>query len=539
MSLISTIAFLNLIIGCSYYNVRDIATTPDTISNEIANFSRTYNYIVIHTKGHIWHLNDFSLNEENGTISGISAPLLESHVSLKPRENKRVHRYSNDQSPFNELHFYVDYTEAPQFGTEVSFPFSDITSISVNDKNTGRTTANILGGTVAVIALVAVIVALTKSSCPFLYVKDGNEYQFAGELYPGIITPNMQCDDYLKLPDMKVTNNTYDIKVTNELKEVQHTDFLELVEISHSPDISVLMDQSGNPKTFSKLHAPKQAVVHGVKTDLDLVLEKDSRPFQFNNELDSDTSVRGVDFLFEKPKVATNQAKLYLSVKNSLWLDYVFGKFNEQFGTYYPEFQKQQQTSSKRKSLDWIEAQHIPLTIYVKTTNGWELVERLRTVGPMAYRDLAVAVDMSKVEGEQLAVRLETGFMFWEVDYIGIDYSENVDLAIEHITPYKAIDQQGRDVTETLLTADSNYLIQPNVGDEVTISFPIESNANPSKRTYFLRNRGYYNYIRQYDKEPDFQKLKLFREAEAFTDFSKYEYEALMTYEKSFDVVAK
>ncbi|OMP30737.1 hypothetical protein [Mangrovimonas sp. DI 80] len=519
--------------------MRDIATTPDTISNEIANFNETYNYVVIHTKGHIWHLNDFVLNETEKTISGLCAPLDEAHIPLKPREDDKVHRYTTEQKPLNELHFYVNSTLDPEFGTRVSFPLSDITSISVNDKNTGKTVASAIGVTIGAIALIAIIVALTKSSCPFLYVKNGNEYQFGGELYPGIITPNMQCEDYLKLPDLKVTNNTYDIKVTNELKEVQHTDFLELVEISHSPDISVLMDQNGNPHTFSKLQAPKQSIVHGVKTHLDWVLEKDSRPFQFNNELDSDTSVRGVDFLFEKPKFATSQAKLYLSVKNSLWLDYVFGKFNEQFGTYYPEFQKQQQTSSKRKSLDWIEAQHIPLSIYVKTTNGWELVERLRTVGPMAYRDLAVAVDMGKVEGEQLAVRLETGFMFWEVDYIGIDYSENVDLAIEHITPYKAIDQQGRDVTETLLTADRNYLIQPNVGDEVTVTFPIELNESNLNRTYFLKNRGYYNYIRHYDKEPDFQKLKLFREAEAFTDFSKYEYEALMTYEKSFDVVAK
>lgn len=58
------------------------------------------------------------------------------------------------------------------------------------------------------------------------------------------------------------------------------------------------------------------------------------------------------------------------------------------------------------------------------------------------------------------------------------------------------------------------------------------------KRTCFLKNRGYYNYIRNYEGEPDFQKLKLFRAAGAFTDFSKYEYEALMDYESQFDLVS-
>ncbi|WMI67322.1 hypothetical protein [Mangrovimonas sp. YM274] len=539
LSVILTLSFLNLIIGCSYYNVRDVATTSETISSKIADFSDSYNYVVIHTKGHIWHLDEFVLNENEKTISGICTSLNEAHKSLKPRESKRVHQYTKKQEPLNELHFYINSTEAPRFGNEVTFPISEITSISINDENTGRKVANIIGGTVGVIALVAIIVALTKSSCPFIYIKDGNEYQFAGELYPGIITPNMQKDDYLELPDLEISNNKLDIKVTNELKEVQHTDFLQLVEISHRPDISVLMDQNGNPYTFSSIQAPKKVFEDGEQMDLEAVLAKDSHAFLFNQDLTSDNSVRQIDFLFDKPIQPTTEAKLYLRVKNSLWLDYIFGKFNEQFGTYYQEFQKQQQNTTKKQSTDWIEAQHIPLSVYIKTKKGWELVERLHTVGPMAYRDQAISVDLSEVKGEQVAIRLETGFMFWELDYVGIDYSKNEELDIAYILPSQAIDGEGKNVREALTTADRNYFTQPNIGDEVTVSFEIEPFSNSLKRTYFLKNRGYYNYIRQYNEEPNFRKLKLFKEAGAFTDFSKYEYEALMNYEKELSVVVE
>ena len=76
------------------------------------------------------------------------------------------------------------------------------------------------------------------------------------------------------------------------------------------------------------------------------------------------------------------------------------------------------------------------------------------------------------------------------------------------------------------------------LGDEVIVNFKINDPKPDSNRTFFLKNRGYYNYIRNYTGEPNFQKLKLFREAGAFTDFSKYEYEALMDYEGQFDLAS-
>jgi hypothetical protein len=221
-----------------------------------------------------------------------------------------------------------------------------------------------------------------------------------------------------------------------------------------------------------------------------------------------------------------------------MWLDYVFGKLNQQFGTYYPQFQKDQQAVSLEKSTKWMQEQNIPLSVYLKTSTGWELVDRINTVGPMASRDIAVPIDISKVAGNKVIIKLETGFMFWELDYAGIDYTENKALDIKYINPYEAIDGNGENVTELLSATDQNYFVQPNIGDEVVVTFKMSEPNQDLKRTCFLKNRGYYNYIRNYEGKPDFQKLKLFRAAGAFTDFSKYEYEALMDYESQFDLVS-
>jgi hypothetical protein len=264
---------------------------------------------------------------------------------------------------------------------------------------------------------------------------------------------------------------------------------------------------------------------------------KDNNAYLFDSKINASESTRNIELIFNKPQ-HTDKAKLFLTVKNSMWLDYVFGKFNEQFGTYYTQFQKDQQEASKEKSTKWMNEQNIPLSIYLKTNNGWELIDRIKTVGPMAFRDMAVPIDLRRVIGEEVTVKLETGFMFWEVDYVGIDFSEDLPLDIKYINPDEAIDGNNAIVTKSLSATDQNYFVQPNIGDEVIVNFKINDPKPDSNRTFFLKNRGYYNYIRNYTGEPNFQKLKLFREAGAFTDFSKYEYEALMDYEGQFDLAS-
>lgn len=537
LSLVLTLSFLNLLTGCSYYNVRSLQTSPETLASQLDEFSENQNYVVIHSGQEIWHLSSLEVNEQEKTMSGIVQEIGVSHIPKKPREKKTTHRYSGNKEVLNEVHFYISTKNVASYGTKTTIPFSEINSISVNDKNTGRTVANILLGTVGVITAIFIVVLLTKSSCPFIYVNNGEEYVFTGELYPGVLTANQQRNDYLELPHLMGANNEYSIKITNELKEIQHTDVVQLMEIAHPENVKVLLDKNGKPHTFSALMAPNKVLIDNLNSDEGPALVKDNTSYLFNSVMNNSSSKRNIELTFNKP-VRTEKAKLFLTVKNSLWLDYAFGKFNERFGSYYPQFQKDQQEAPKEKSVKWMNEQSIPLSVYLKTNAGWELVDRINTVGPMASRDVAVPIDISTVLGEEVVIKLETGFMFWEVDYAGIDFTENVALDIQYINPSRAIDGNNKDVTKLLLAEDQNYLVQPNIGDEVVVHFRASDAETVLNKTFFLKNRGYYNYIRNYEGEPDFQKLKLFKEAGAFTAFSMFEYEALMEYERQFDLAS-
>jgi hypothetical protein len=393
----------------------------------------------------------------------------------------------------------------------------------VNNKNTGRAIANVALTTVGVIFVVAVIVAATKSSCPFVYVKNGEKYDFIGELYPGIITANMQQDNYLPLPNISNLNNDYILKVSNQLKEIQFTDQLQLLLVNHSKDIEVLLDSKGQIQTFQKIEIPTLVLLDGEVGEVTPALKKDNEFYAFNSSKITRNSTRNVVFEFDMSK-SDEKAKLYITAKNSVWLDYVFGKFNEQFGSYYNTFQKNQQKIQADSIRRWSNGQNIPLSVYVKTNKDWLLVEHINAVGPMAMRDIVVPIELDKVVGNKLQVKLETGFMFWEVDYVGVDFTENVELQTEYINPSEAIDQYGNNVTKLLTEADQKYFAQPEIGDEVVVHFPVKEPKGDLSQSYFLKNRGYYNYIRDYKGIPDIENLKSFREDNKFTKFSEKAY---------------
>jgi hypothetical protein len=80
-------------------------------------------------------------------------------------------------------------------------------------------------------------------------------------------------------------------------------------------------------------------------------------------------------------------------------------------------------------------------------------------------------------------------------------------------------------------------LYQPDVGNEVVITYAAPAPNEGRAQTVFLHSRGYYEYIRDYKNKPDLSYLKSFRKEGAFTRFSKNHYNKLVT-DKQFIVKA-
>ncbi|MCM4159931.1 hypothetical protein DHB64_08515 [Antarcticibacterium sp. W02-3] len=508
--------------GCSYYKVNK-SELQEPPGPQIEKLEPEDRYVILHSGSQMVHLNKVTVDDDKKELKGVLANIGADHKFERP-VNRKSYRYRpTKENPLNEVHFYTSENLNFRVGEEVSIPFSMFDSISVNKPNAGRSIVNAAGSAVAVFAVAIVVVALTKSSCPFIYVKDGNEYVFRGELYPGAITPNIQRDDYIPLPQFDPSGDEYMIKVTNELLEIQYTDLLQLIVLEHPGDVKVLLDQKGNAHSFSKIEAPKRAISDRFSTSLPELLQQDGKSFLFDSSVETANGSRSITLEFAKPSEA-KQAKLFLTAKNSYWLDYTFGKFNEQFGVYYNTFQKKQLKTAGEESTQWSKDQNIPLSVYLRTGGEWKLVEQIPTIGPLAFRDLVVPIDLGNFKEEKVVLKLETGFIFWEIDRAGMDFSENIQMTEVVLEPSFAIDEKGEDVTELLRKADQQYLIQPEVGNEVIVSFKYKPENHTGSATAFLKNRGYYTYIRDYKGLPQFAELQKFKESGRFSRFSEEQY---------------
>ena len=522
ISIIMIFAFLNFTVGCSFYKSKQIPTSSDNFANQYKSINKNERYIIIHSGNETWHLNNVVLNEDKKEMTALLREIDENH-SLYSAKGKKISKQSYKSNKALELHFYTKENLDKTTTGEVIIPFSNIEKMEVYVPDTAKKVLSIIGFTVAGLAIVAIIIAATKSSCPFVYIKDGDSYTFTGELYPGAILPNLERTDYIPLPNFIPQNEEYTLKISNELKEIQYTDLAELVVINHSKNSTVLLDQNGKPHTFSKKINPEEVTIDDTAFDTNPSLKKDTVAYLFNHEKSKDNQWNNIVLSFDNNS-HSKQAKLILSAKNSLWLDFVYGKFNEQFGFYFNQFQKQQLHVPAEKNIQWRDDQGIPLSVYVKQDKGWVLIEKINPVGPMAYRDLVIPIDLENINSQKIEIKLECGFMFWEVDYAAIDYSKDIPLKLQYINPLSAIDENGKNVTALLDKEDKSYLIQPNIGNEVVLKYHVKSPKNGESQTLFLKNRGYYEYIRNYKGIPNFAKLKTFREKGALSKYSKDEY---------------
>lgn len=511
-------AMLHLSTGCNYYMYTTAASTAEGL--EVITPDK---YVIIHFQEEIWHLDRLTFDQDQKVLSGSKHDVTPEHEGHNNPTQKANRYRKNVETPTNEVHIYVN-SFVEEENNLISIPYHHITRIDIYDKAMEATIASHLVTSTAIATVAAftllLIWAATKSSCPFVYIKDGETYHFMGEIYGGAISQNMERDDYMPLPAFEPADGLYDLKITNELKERQYTDIAELILVEHPQNVEVMLDPAGKLHTLSELIPPTLATTEKGKDLASVLQRKDSVSCLF---LDSDTlnpDFSSVHLQFPKPADA-DEAKLLLRAKNTMWLDYIFGEFIAQFGNKYAAFSEDQKTVPAKQKRQWTINEGMLLAVKVKTSEGWQLVDHLNMVGPLAPRDLLIPIDLTDLEGDRVDIRLEGGLHFWELDYAAIDYSENMDLPLQTLAASYGTDEKGKDVRASLARVDGDYLEQPEIGNEAILHFEApEKNSPEQDVSVFLHTRGYYEYIRDFQGSPRVAKLKKFREAGTFAQYS-------------------
>ena len=422
----------------------------------------------------------------------------------------------------SEVHLYISGDKLVSVGN-YTLALDQIQKIEVIEKDRKRTTNSYvigaIGFTLGAVGVAAIIIAATKSSCPFVSAYYGNEFALQGEIYGGAIYPQLARDDYMPLQMQPTSNGTMQVKISNELHERQFTDFADLIVITHDKNSKVLSDEKGNLYQVKDPQSPLKAWSTNQKDVLAPLLEKDDNQLLHFDDTLAANANNCVITEFNKP-AGVQKGKLILAIKNSYWLDYLYGEMAKGFGSYYGAYIKKQSKKPVATLLQWAKDQQIPLEVSIKTKTGWQKITDITTIGPLATREVVVPLDLSDVTAPSLEIRLSSGFMFWEIDYAAIDFSDDKNFEVETVSPSVATDETGKNVLPELNKKDGVYLEQPVPGNMVTLEYKCKPQKPNTALSYILHTKGYYIHVRDFKGLPNLAFLNQFKKPGGFPLFS-------------------
>lgn len=511
--------------SCNYYKVKKLSKSDSAGMQHIGSMHQK---IILHAGDETFVMTNIKV--DSTFLSGYIFKTDSTDFFYNEKNTDKTYKISQKEI-LNEVHIYLNEWQVKSMHAEI--PLENIQEIRIIDPDTGLTVASYVISTIAIIggvmAIVYILIILLKSSCPYVYVHDGNTYVFAGEIYGGAVAKNLERDDYMPLPDIKWQNGRFKLRISNELKEVQYTDLAELLVVNHPENSEVLLDNSGQPRLIRKKQAPTVALSGGGEDLLSTLEKRDNHIYFFN---DHHSSNHAVLLKFDKPN-DVKTANFVFRAKNTLWFDYIFGDFLSMFGRKYKRWMEKQSALPREERMQKIREYKFPLFVYVKKDNRWVLQEEILTVGPLAYRDFVVPIDVSSISDKQIEIKVETGFMFWEMDAVFMDFTGNEQVSYDVVKPNVVFGTGGINWLDSLMKDDNQYMIQHNEGDVSELLFITDPPEPGYKQSVFLHTQGYYTLVRDFQGPPDVSGLKKFKAPDHFSSFSKSKYLELMNHNKS------
>lgn len=419
----------------------------------------------------------------------------------------------------------------------VQIPLSDLTKVEIfvpdNKANlsTGTITAIAVGGLVVAAIVISVASNNKKpepeptptyngSSCPFVFSYDGTRYNFSGEIYGGAIFPQLERHDYLPLPGLRPFEGNYHVLMSNLAHEIQYTNLTELVVVDHDPSYTALIDKSGFTYTLSDIRVPVSAKSTDGKNLLPLISAEDDRSYIAQPVSAKDEATDEIVLSFIIPENCKN-GKLVIHARNSFFLDYFYKEYLGLFGKKLTGWQDRLSRKSVEEMKKWTREQGIPLEVYLKKNDGWIYQGSFETPGPMAFRKDILPIDLSDVKDDRATLKLVAGQLFWEIDQIGMDFSENNIIQHFTIKPHEASGNRSDHFLDRLLSDDEEYFVQEEIGDEAVLTFNVPEQAPNTCRSLFLHGKGHYRILTDSENAKSMFYLARFKKPESFTRFAR------------------
>jgi hypothetical protein len=348
------------------------------------------------------------------------------------------------------------------------------------------------------------------SSCPFVFTFDGEEYHFESETFAGAFAEGLERTNIERLNKLREYNNEYRLVLANQRPETQFVNELGLIVVNHPHGTDIIPDIEGNLHTVEEYIQPVTAVTLRGRDICASVTEKDDLWWETDLHSVTLTDSLGIrdGLILEFPKQpGAISGKLILNAVNTRLVNFTLEKIFRYMGPnkllWYHLINSD--PAERARLLRWI-IRESGFTVSVWQEDDWLPQAWFPNAGPFKDMEKLVLLDLRRISGETVRIKLESSPDLWRVDRVAIDYSVNREFETIPLTPVRAVTESGREITDLLIAEDSLYYATIP-GQYAHISFPAVPPENLLSRSYILKSGGYYYAWMQTDDTDRFDLL--------------------------------
>jgi hypothetical protein len=405
--------------------------------------------------------------------------------------------------------------------TRRSLRIEEIYLVSVPGRTSGAWVGAAVGLAVDVLVIAAVASAMPdrdkkpktetdggwgsgQMSCPLVFGFDGKSYRLEAEVFGGALFPSMPRTDWARLDHAAEHNGELYLKITGQPGETQFLDDLALVTVDHAPGAEVLPSRGGR---FLLVADPKPAIRargFGGRSVLESVRAADERYWEsipFGRKASVPEQLRDfIELDFERPAGA-DSATLALRVRNTSWGAHIQRELVALLGSGRAAFERRlEQSPELRAATHAAMVREGMLLVKIFENGAWRTVDHVWEVGPAAAREVAVPLELARVQGNLVKVRLESSVGLWRVDRVGMDMGPVRAVTGQELSASTVLDTSGQEHAETLSRMDRRYVEMP-WDAELRAAFSAPPIAHGRRRSLFVKASGWYR-IHADDRAP-------------------------------------
>ncbi len=506
---------------------RNFFKTNTTSTIDAATMSRLQSekkYFIVHFFNSTNGLEQVSLSGD--TLHGKLVALPSEHSKyLHPSSaDKSIVRKLDKKDALVEVHLYTH--ERLTSDSMLSLSLSSFNKADVYELNKSATTSNHILSTVGVVATTFVVGSFVAfaiaCNCPQVYINNNGQYNFQSGLYSGAVYSTLERMDYLPLTGIPANAKEISFKIANAKNEEQFINKVQLIQVTHLPNVNVLPDRHGNIFSYSAAASPLSASADGKNDIKNVIIKTDESYYSFDNKQNKD-GFSDLLLTFNKPQ-NINKAKLIIHGRNTFWGGLLHKDFINLFGDNFEKWKQKQEKADPKKLEKWQTDQALPLMVYLKTSTGWKFVDYFQLIGNTAARDMIMEINTNEIKQDKIELKLETAYRFWDLDFAGIDYTANDNFKASIIEPVKAIASDSTDQKALLSISDKQYAHLTG-NESVYFKYAVPPSSQNMSSSYFLASGGYYHNLERITGKTHYIELYKFKKKGAFDKFSREKYQ--------------